>query len=76
MNELRSTIRELLVKSAEAYGTQDAVRYKVKVADGNGKKDTKVESKTYMQMKEDSERFTAAMQYRLMQIFLRRTCVS
>lgn len=61
MNELRSTIRELLAKSAESYGTQDAVRYKVKIADGNGKKDTKVESKTYMQMKEDSERFTAAI---------------
>ena len=61
MNELRSTIHELLVKSAEAYGTQDAVRYKVKSADGNGKKDTKIESKTYIQMKEDSELFTAAL---------------
>ena len=61
MNELRSTIRELLVKSAEAYGTQDAVRYKVRSADGNGKKDTKIESKTYVQMKEDSELFTAAL---------------
>ena len=30
MNELRSTIYELLVKAEEAYGTQDAVRYKVK----------------------------------------------
>lgn len=61
MNELRSTIRELLVKSAEAYGTQDAVRYKVRSTDGNGKKDTKIESKTYIQMKEDSELFTAAL---------------
>ncbi|MDE6607974.1 MAG: AMP-binding protein [Lachnospiraceae bacterium] len=61
MNELRSTIRELLVKSAEAYGTQDAVRYKVRSADGNGKKDTKIESRTYVQMKEDSELFTAAL---------------
>ena len=30
MNELRSTIYELLVKAEEAYGTQDAVRYTVK----------------------------------------------
>ncbi|MDE6052184.1 MAG: acyl--CoA ligase, partial [Lachnospiraceae bacterium] len=52
---------ELLVKAAEAYGTQDAIRYKVKSADGNGKKDTKIESKTYMQMRDDSEHFTAAL---------------
>lgn len=61
MNELRSTIRELLVKAAEAYGTQDAIRYKVKNADENGKKEAAVEAKTYIQLREDSERFTTAL---------------
>ena len=37
MNELRSTLYDLLVKAEEAYGTQDAVRYKVKDADQGGK---------------------------------------
>lgn len=61
MNELRSTIRELLVRSAEAYGPRDAVRYKVKESGENGKKETKVEAKTYTQLREDSERFSAAL---------------
>lgn len=30
MVEMSSTIRELLVKAAEKYGPQDAIRYKVK----------------------------------------------
>ena len=47
MNELSSTIREILVKASEAYGPQDAVRYKAKRDKGNGKKETVVESKTY-----------------------------
>lgn len=61
MNELRSTIRELLVKSAEAYGTQDAIRYKVKNASESGKKETTVATKTYVELREDSERFTTAL---------------
>jgi len=61
MNELRSTIKDLLVKSEELYGARDAVRYKVKTAGESGKKDTKVEAKTYSQMREDSEHFTAAL---------------
>lgn len=59
MNEISSTIREILVKSSEAYGSMDAVRYKVKK--GNGKKETVVEAKTYRQLREDSERFSAAL---------------
>lgn len=62
MVELRSTIRELLVKAAEAYDTQDAVRYKVKSAAEGGKKETAVEAKTYRQLREDSERFTSAIE--------------
>lgn len=61
MNEMSSTIREILVKSSEAYGSMDAVRYKVKQEKGNGKKETAVEAKTYRQLREDSERFSAAL---------------
>ncbi len=61
MNELRSTIYELLVKAEEAYGTQDAIRYKVKSAGESGKKETKVEARTYTQLRQDSERFSAAL---------------
>ena len=61
MNELRSTIYELLAEAEKAYGPQDAVRYKVKQADENGKKEIKVESKTYTQLKNDSQRFTASL---------------
>lgn len=62
MNELRSTIYELLVKAEEAYGTQDAIRYKVKEAGQGGKRETKIEAKTYTQLREDSERFSAALE--------------
>lgn len=61
MVELRSTIHELLEKAAEAYGTQDAIRYKVKSTDESGKKETKIESKTYKQLKDDSGNFAAAI---------------
>ena len=56
MNELRSTIYELLTEAAKAYGAQDAVRYKVRSAGEGGKKETKVEAKTYTQLRDDSER--------------------
>ncbi|MFG6365595.1 SUV3 C-terminal domain-containing protein [Schaedlerella sp.] len=46
MNELRSTLYDLLVKAEEAYGTQDAVRYKVKDA-GEGGKNTMQDYETY-----------------------------
>lgn len=50
MNELCSTIREILVKSSEAYGSMDAVRYKVKrEKKGGGKRETVVEARTYRQ---------------------------
>lgn len=62
MNELRSTIYELLVKAEEAYGTQDAIRYKVKSAGDGGKKETNVEARTYTQLRQDSERFSAALE--------------
>ena len=61
MKELRSTIYELLNKAEEAYGARDAIRYKVKEAGESGKKETKVEAKTYTQLKKDSERFSAAL---------------
>ena len=61
MIELRSTIYELLVKAEEAYGTQDAIRYKVKEDGQSGKKETKVAAKTYTQLRRDSEHFSAAL---------------
>lgn len=61
MNEFSSTIREILVKASEAYGPQDAVRYKVKREKGDGKKETVVEDRSYRQLLEDSERFSAAL---------------
>lgn len=45
-----STIREMLVNTEAKYGDGDAVRYKV------GK--DKIETKTYTQLKQDSERFS------------------
>lgn len=61
MNEMSSTIREILVKASEAYGPMDAVRYKIKREKGDGKKETAVEAKTYRQLQEDSERFSAVL---------------
>lgn len=61
MNELRSTIYELLAKAQEAYGSRDAIRYKVKDAGQGGKKETRIEAKTYTQLWEDSMHFSAAL---------------
>ena len=61
MDVLSSTIRELLVKSEAAYGAQDAFRYKVKQSGAEGKKEVAVESKTYTQLKNDTECFSAAL---------------
>ena len=62
MNSVSSTIRELLVKSEAAHGSWDAFRYKVKQKDAEGKKSVSVASKTYTELKEDSERFSAALE--------------
>lgn len=61
MQTFSSTIRGLLVQAEEAFGPQDAFRYKVKADKGNGKKETVVEAKTYTQLKQDTERFSAAL---------------
>ena len=62
MNVESSTIREIIVKSEAAYGSQDAFRYKVKCADETGKRAVQVESKTYTQLKNDTESFSAALE--------------
>ena len=62
MDVLSSTIRELLVKSEAAYGSFDAFRYKVKQKNADGKKETVVESKTYTELKNDSECFSAVLE--------------
>lgn len=61
MNVTSSTIRELLVKSAASYSGNDAFRYKVKQTDAESKKTVLVESKTYSDLKNDSECFSAAL---------------
>ncbi len=54
-----NTIREILVQAAERFGDQDAVRYKI------GK--DAIESKTYSQLKQDSESFSGALKAMEMQ---------
>ncbi|MDY3249030.1 MAG: AMP-binding protein [Candidatus Choladocola sp.] len=48
-----STIRDILVQSEKQYGDSDAIRYK------EGK--NKIASKTYRELKEDSERFSSVL---------------
>lgn len=61
MNELRSTIYELLESAVRDFGSRDVVRYKVKAAAEGGKKETRVEAKTYTQLWSDSSHFSAAL---------------
>ncbi|MCI6553118.1 MAG: AMP-binding protein [Lachnospiraceae bacterium] len=61
MYSASNTIRELLVKAEAAYGAADAVRYKVKTSNAEGKKTAAVGSKSYTDLKNDSERFSAAL---------------
>ncbi|MBP3488740.1 MAG: AMP-binding protein [Roseburia sp.] len=62
MYALSSTIRSLLVKAEETYGAQDAFRYKEKKVDEKGEKKPVIEGKTYTELKQDSERFSAALE--------------
>ncbi|MGN0391344.1 MAG: AMP-binding protein [Bariatricus sp.] len=48
-----STIRELLVQAEKSFGPEDAIRYKIK-------KDV-TEAKSYTDLREDSEKFSAAL---------------
>ncbi|MGN0244201.1 MAG: AMP-binding protein [Lachnospiraceae bacterium] len=57
-----STIRELLLKTEAEHGSWDAFRYKVKRSDNGGKKSVAIESKTYTQLKNDSECFSAVLE--------------
>ena len=49
---LCSTVREILAGTEEKYGPKDAIRYKVSK--------NEIASKTYTQLKEDSESFSCA----------------
>ena len=51
---LYSTIRDILVSAEKQFGPEDAVRYKIK-------KNT-IESKSYTQLKQDSESFSRALE--------------
>ena len=50
INMLCSTVREILVNTEKKYGPEDAIRYKI------GKNE--IESKSYTQLREDSESFS------------------
>ena len=47
------TIREILANAGKRFGDGDAIRYK--------KKKDEIETKSYTQLKEDSERFSAVL---------------
>ncbi len=59
--ELRSTMREIIVKSKEAFGERDAFRYKVKSKDAEGNKVQEIGKKSYNQLADDSERFSKVL---------------
>lgn len=61
MSQIYHTIRELLTAAEQNFGAQDAFRYKVKDSQDSGKKEVKVEAKTYTQFKKDTECFSAAL---------------
>ena len=61
MGEVYHTIRELLAAAEKNFGGQDAFHYKVKSSEDGGKKEVKVEARTYTQFKNDSECFSAAL---------------
>ncbi len=48
------TIREIIVEAEKKYGDGDAIRYKIRK--------NEIERKSYTQLKEDSERFSAALE--------------
>ena len=51
---LCSTIREILVNTEKVYGPEDAIRYKIKK--------NIIETKTYSQLKQDSESFSCTLE--------------
>ncbi len=61
MGKMHSTIRELLAAAEHDFGAQDAFRYKIKSSADSGKKEVKIESRTYTQLKNDTECFSAAL---------------
>ncbi len=61
MNIISSTIRDLLMVAEKEYNTQDAFRFKIKQAGADGKAETVIESKSYTQLKNDSECFSKAL---------------
>ena len=50
---LCSTVRDILVNTEKKYGPEDAIRYK--------KSKNEIESKTYTQLREDSESFSCVL---------------
>ena len=52
-NMLCSTVRQILVNTEQKYGPEDAIRYKISK--------NEIESKTYTQLREDSESFSCVL---------------
>jgi len=63
MNIISSTIQDLLINAQKAYGDQDAFRYLTKHTGIDGKKTTKIETKSYTQLKYDSACFSNALSF-------------
>ncbi len=61
MQKLCHTIRDLLMEAEASYSTMDAIRYKVKSESKEEKKGASVEARTYKQLKDDSECFSAVL---------------
>lgn len=61
MNIISSTIRDLLTVAEREYNEQDAFRFKTKQVRADGKTETIIESKSYTQLKKDSECFSKAL---------------
>lgn len=61
MDNLGSTIREILVIAEGKYADKDAVRYKEKKQTEDGSRETEVVCRTYKDLKEDSERVAAVL---------------
>ena len=61
MNIVSSTIRDLLIVAEKEYNAQDAFRFKTKQVGADGKAETVIKSKSYTQLKNDSECFSKSL---------------
>lgn len=62
MQKLCHTIRDLLTEAEASYSSMDAIRYKIRSESKEEKKGVSVASKTYQQLRNDSECFSAVLE--------------